>query len=110
MKKVTKWIIAIAVILLFGVLIWRCAYENAKNPDNIPSLTLIKARGEAYADEKLVGYDRKQIIEVWGRPDGMLSGLWGDIWDFDNDREEYIIVYYDADGIVETAKFGTKSE
>lgn len=108
MKQAVKWGVLTAAVLLCGVLLWRWAYAAAKHTDNIPALASLQTHGEAYANEELIGYKRAQILSVWGEPDGMLSGLFGDIWDFQPDSKDYIILYYNQKGIVESVKFGTK--
>ena len=45
----------------------------------------------------LVGYDRDQLHEIWGEPDSMLSGFWGDRWEVDDGTN--VIVYYGAGGV-----------
>lgn len=63
-------------------------------------------KGEDYATEQLQGYKNTQLMEVWGEPDGYLSGMWGDIWETNNTY--YLIVYYDSDGVVEYVKVMNK--
>ncbi len=53
-------------------------------------------------NNSLIGYQRDQLHSVWGNPQGMLSGFWGDIWEVDD--ETNLIVYYDAEGIIEYVK------
>ena len=51
--------------------------------------------------ENLSGRSREDVLRRWGDPDGMLSGLWGDIWKLDNPSGGMIILYYDSSGAVE---------
>lgn len=40
---------------------------------------------------------RKDIIDRWGNPDGELSGIYGDIYEYNS---KLIVIYYDSDSIV----------
>lgn len=53
-------------------------------------------------NNELIGYQRDQLHSVWGKPHGMLSGFWGDIWKVDDQIN--LVVYYDAAGIIEYVK------
>ena len=55
----------------------------------------------------LIGYDRGQLREIWGEPDSMLSGFWGDRWEVDDSTN--VIVYYAADEKIEYVKIDTDS-
>ena len=63
----------------------------------IPALSEVGAlySESGYSDaqllESLSGLDREEIVDAWGEPDGMLSGLCGDIW---HTGEELIVVLY----------------
>lgn len=48
--------------------------------------------------EDIKGVNNERLHELWGEPDGMLSGFWGDIWDIGDNRK--MIVYYDNNGNV----------
>ncbi len=52
--------------------------------------------------ERLQGASTEQLQKQWGEPDGVLSGMWGDIWRLGEQEERIIIVYYDAEGLAET--------
>ena len=49
-----------------------------------------------------IGMLRDDVHKIMGEPDGMLSGFWGDIYLLDNDNR--VIIYYDANGLVEHVK------
>ncbi|MBQ7668524.1 MAG: hypothetical protein IJS47_04290 [Clostridia bacterium] len=49
------------------------------------------------ATEALKDKTEKEINNNWGKPDGMLSGFYGDIYVF-NDKQ--IVIYYDSDSKV----------
>lgn len=72
-----------------------------KNLDNIPSKALILQEGVEWAEEKLAGYTPDDLREVWGEPDGTLSGMWGEIWFVDGEHTARVTVYYDTDGKAE---------
>ena len=55
----------------------------------------------------LIGYDRDQLREIWGEPDSMLSGFWGDRWEVDDGTN--VIVYYGAGGEIEYVKIDLDS-
>ena len=61
-------------------------------------------------EEKLKGELRDNILVSWGEPDGMLSGVWGDIWILDAEKDKKIILYYDTEGYVENVRIGSVSE
>ena len=52
-------------------------------------------KGEVYASEKIVRYDRDTLAMVWGDPVGELSGMDGQIWQVDNTAS--IVIYFDGD-------------
>lgn len=56
---------------------------------------------------ELIGYDRDQLHEIWGEPDGMLSGFWGDRWRVADGTN--VIVYYAADEKIEYVKIDQQS-
>ena len=77
---------------------------------DIPSKESVAAAFEegAYTVDSndLIGYDRDQLREIWGEPDSMLSGFWGDRWAVDGGTN--VIVYYGGGG-VEYVKIDTDS-
>lgn len=58
-------------------------------------------------DNDLIGFDRDQLHYIWGEPDGMLSGFWGDRWKLDDGTN--VIVYFAADGKIEYVKIDQDS-
>lgn len=109
MKKTMKWTLAVVLVLLCGVLLWRWGYDHAKRLDNIPSLTLVEEHGADFAQEKLKGYEREQVLAIWGEPDGMLSGMFGDIWDLPS-GQRYVLLYYTGEGQVEEVRIGEREK
>lgn len=84
---------------------------GARSMYDIPSKeSVISAFEEgAYTvdNNDLIGYDRGQLREIWGEPDSMLSGFWGDRWEVDDSTN--VIVYYAADEKIEYVKIDTDS-
>ena len=81
------------------------ATETPAPQEEIPSLTQVAVESEiwgAEATKSLLGVARDSILASWGKSDGVLSGMWGDIWDLDGER--MIILYYDAEGVVSEIK------
>lgn len=60
------------------------------------------AQGWEYTGDALYGRGVDQLQELWGTPDGVLSGLWGDIWNLDDRR--MLIIYYNVEGIIDNFK------
>ncbi len=94
----------ISIISFVSILLTICVFGLSgcsKNSDHIPSLNLVKQYGEEWTNEKLEGFTRNDIMEIWGNPSGTLSGMYGDIWSMEDDYD-YIVVYYnDKDKILE---------
>ena len=44
---------------------------------------------------------QKRIHAKWGKPDGHLSGFWGEIWFLNEEKDGRITLYYDEDGKVD---------
>ena len=103
MKKKVLFVFVIILVAALCASAWLYGYYNRKSNDNIPSKELMVSyyqnKGADYATEQLQGYKNTQLMEVWGEPDGCLSGMWGDIWETNNTY--YLIVYYDSNGVVE---------
>ncbi len=93
MEKMIKRLgIGVLIVLILAGL-WLFAYKLQKDTDNLPSLASISQRDDAYADEKLKGYRRIQLITVWGEPE-IQTGKEEDIWQFDDTRG--IRIYYNG--------------
>ena len=80
--------------------------------------TDIAAIGEVDEEniDTLIGADRQDIIKAWGKPDGVLSGLWGEIWWIGRQSDRKVILYYSAEdgeygknGVVQNAKLSYKT-
>lgn len=63
-------------------------------PSGFPTRAEIAAMTDQEATEALAGATREAVAEAWGEPDGMLSGLYGDIYEAPGGR--HITVYYDV--------------
>ena len=103
-KKPAFWVILTSAILCAVVAV--CLLTNPKeNPEGLPTLEqtylAISSKGEEF-DVGLKGRPRDSLIDYWGKPDGMLYGFWGDIWEFTGLAE--VIVYYDQNGRIEHIK------
>ncbi|MBQ7839707.1 MAG: hypothetical protein IJ390_04365 [Lachnospiraceae bacterium] len=85
------------LIIILSALLWLFAFHNTKRLDNIPSLQLIVQEGEAWGHEKLKGYRREQLIDIWGEPTDAGDEN-EDIWQFDENAA--IRVNYNGKGKV----------
>ena len=73
----------------------------------LPYFAVALHRTYTVDNNDLIGYDRGQLREIWGEPDSMLSGFWGDRWEVDDSTN--VIVYYAADEKIEYVKIDTDS-
>ena len=71
--------------------------EEIMQFSEVRGLVLEKGYTQEEIEEKLKGEYRDDILISWGEPDGMLSGMWGDVWFLDEEKERKITVYYDSD-------------
>ena len=55
------------------------------------------------AEKLLVGKTAQEIKENWGEPDSMLSGFYGDIYEYEG---KLIFIYYDGDHKVVNVRIG----
>lgn len=99
MKKTLS--LLLAVVLAIGLFtLTGCG----KSLDNIPSLTVVREQGEEWANERLKGYKLQNLEQIWGETHGMLSGMYGLIWQVPDDQD-YVIVYFAHDDSVEDVKY-----
>lgn len=77
--------------------------------NEVKGLVLEKGYTQEEIEEKLKGEYRDNILASWGEPDGMLSGMWGDVWFLDDEQSKKITVYYDSNGCVENVRIGSRS-
>ena len=75
--------------------------------NEVKGLVLEKGYMQEEIEEKLKGGHRDNIHVYWGEPDGMLSGMWGDVWLLNDEKK--ITVYYDSNGCVENVRIGSRS-
>ena len=98
------------LVITIAVCAWFYGYFNRKNPDNIPSkalmVTYLEEKGETYASGKIQGYSLQALTYIWGEPDGELFGMYGKIWNVDEDT--YFIVYFDSGSLATNVKLGIK--
>ena len=80
---------------MFGLfilfLLWGIFYRF----NRLPSLHAASKFSAGNLEYRLKGKPRRDLLTVWGEPDGCLSGLYGDIWKLDEERQ--VIVYYNRD-------------
>ena len=107
MNRKRMYLIMVPVLFLILLAAWWAGFHRVKRLDNLPTKELAYQglTGEIDYDPPLEGYTRKQLTEIWGEPDGGLFGMFGDVWEVK--EKEWIIVYYDGDGIVENVKIRT---
>ena len=68
---------------------------------NIPPLESITKDNLASVTAPIMGTcTREELIGAWGEPDGMLSGMFGEIWEL-SEPEHRLTIYYDMDSVVE---------
>ncbi|MBQ7624158.1 MAG: hypothetical protein IJS65_02645 [Clostridia bacterium] len=82
--------IVLLVFLMIVVILSSCA---ASFPKKESIVTLSSEQATKVLKDKT----EKEINDNWGKPDGMLSGFYGNIYDY-NDKS--IVIYYDTDSIV----------
>ena len=120
MKKKTIIVIEIiiAVAVLLGVIAVITFDSFGSRPDGttdtmelgeVKELVLEKGYTQEEIEEKLKGEHRDNILVSWGQPDGMLSGMWGEVWFLDDVKDKKITLYYDAGGCVENVRIGSRS-
>lgn len=98
MKKIR---IILYVALVSALCLAGCG-KDASKYEGIPTLSQVAEdsleQGENYTGDALYGRGVDQLHEFWGEPDGTLSGMWGEIWKLDENRN--IILYFNPEGIV----------
>ena len=106
MKRMAAMLAAVCLLCLVG-----CSGQENISEMNLKQVSgLVSEKGYDEDDfkEKLAGQSREDMIDLWGEPDGMLSGFWGDTWNLADDTNQQIILYYDRDGIVEDVRLGER--
>ena len=63
-------------------------------PAGPPALDRLPGMGREAAETALLGRERRELLDAWGEPDGMLSGFFGDVYHLKNG--ERVVVYYDV--------------
>ena len=82
--------ILLLVILTLAVMLSSCAGA-------FPKKEKIAALSAEEATKALKGRTEQEIRNNWGLPDGVLSGFYGDIYEYSS---KIIVIYYDADSRV----------
>ena len=100
-KKIAVGVaIFVTAVGIICIIVCTVALSGNKSTDDIPSLSVIRTNGSEWATAELKGFTEEQLSEIWGAPDGMLSGFWGSIWKAEGNDE--VVVYYNNDnGTVE---------
>ena len=83
-----------AMILL---VLWMIIGILSSCAGSFPKKESIATRSSEEATKVLKDKTEKEINENWGNPDGMLSGFYGDIYEYNDKR---IVIYYDTDSKV----------
>ena len=99
-----KKIVIIAVVLAILVaIIFSMHFINSQN--DIPDKEIVyqqlqlDGKDEEFVLSQFKGCTREELVQDWGNPDSMLSGMYGDIWVME--EKALLIVYYSTDSIVE---------
>lgn len=96
--KILKWL---AVLIVYGVLIYRSATASkVAELDKVSDLVFNKEYNAAKVLEMLNGVYYENLADKWGKPDA--SRHPGDAWNIGNNKQ--IIVYYDSYGYVKNVK------
>lgn len=107
-----KKLLIFVSIFIFTLCVTSCSNKSGTADilgiAEISELITEKGYTEEDFQEELSGQHRDNIIHVWGEPDGMLSGFWGDIWHLSDENNQKIILYYDKDGVVENVRIAEK--
>ena len=100
-------------LLVVALAVFTDWYNNlgARSMYDIPSKESVVSafeEGKYTVDSNdLIGYDRNQLHDIWGEPNGMLSGFGGDRWAVGDGTN--VIVYYAADEKIEYVKLDKES-
>lgn len=70
---------------------------------DVPALDTIGVDNFETVSAELAGCTRDDLIKAWGEPDASLSGMFGDIWDLEEEMETLLNVYYNSDGTYNSA-------
>ena len=87
MKKKTSVLIALVMVV---IILSSCAAS-------FPKKEIIAALSGEKAADALKDRTKKEINDNWGKPDGILSGFYGDIYEYNSKQ---IVIYYDGDSSV----------
>ena len=86
-----KRIAVVVLTLLMAVVILSSCTTSFPQKESVAALS------NEEATEVLKDKTRKDIIDNWGNPDGVLSGFYGDTYVYNS---KLIVVYYDSDSKV----------
>lgn len=75
---------------------------------DVPPLDTITTENVMSITAAMTGnYNRDDLIGAWGNPDGMLSGMYGEMWDL-AEEDHRLVVYYDTDSAFSSALISYK--
>lgn len=72
--------------------------EEVVSFQEIQGLVQEKGYSEGKLLPRLEGKHREDVVQAWGEPDEMLSGLYGDVWELN--AGQLLVLYYDGEGRV----------
>ena len=113
-KKTSMVALIVAAVLVVGV---TTAFATSAEyvSDTVMEKSDILNYTQEQLEEKLIGLSCEDMHNSWGEPDDFLSGFWGDIWDLDDNNNEFITpyhdvitLYYDENGYVENIVIGSR--
>jgi hypothetical protein len=100
---------AVAAFALAALLLTGCAPDRANTAQDVSPDASAAAETAAASDAPLTmtdiesiqtGTTHDDVRARLGEPDGSLFGMWGEIYELDGNQQA--VIYYDADGCVET--------
>ncbi len=101
-----KKCIALLFPLVLALSLVACAKpkEDVMTLQELHSFRTEKGYTAEWFLEDLEGVYLEDIHRVWGKPDGTLSGFWGETWFLDETETAKITLYYNAKGCVENLR------
>ena len=105
-KKPAFWLVALSLVVCAVVAV--CFLTDPQETLPTKDEVFLALEENAEYDGALLGCHVDELHEAWGEPDGFLNGLWGECWDVS--EQDFLIVYFDADGRAEHVKRDRKTE
>ena len=102
-KKIVIAVVVVAVLVATTVAMYFVNFSNDIPDKELVYLQLqLDGKDEDFVMSQFEGCTKEKLVQKWGKPDGTLSGFYGDIWAIT--ENESIVVYYSANSIVEHIK------